>query len=93
MAVAAFHAVAALRRRGSGEAVLQAVRVDVIAERFHVGEALIGMQHALRVACALPAVADLDIDIAQEIEPRLNETFDRLTDRRIVGERTELLPA
>ena len=88
-----FHAVAALVCGRCGETELQSLRMDEIAERFHIGEALVGMKHALCVARALPAVADLDIDIAQEIEPRLDQFFDGLPDRGVIGSRPELLPA
>ena len=66
VAVAAFEAVAASRRGGRRQSEFQSLRMDVIAERLHVGEALVGMQHALGIARALPAVAELDIDIADE---------------------------
>jgi hypothetical protein len=38
--------------------------VDVVGERLHVGELLVRLQDAVRIALALPAVVDVDVLVA-----------------------------
>src|SRR3546814_18530592 len=64
MSVASFIAGAGPRTLRRVNADLQPLRMDIIGERLHVGKLRIGLQHAVGVALALPAIVDVDIKIA-----------------------------
>ena len=38
--------------------------MNVVGQRLHVGEFVIGVQHAIRVALAFPGVVDVDVNVA-----------------------------
>ena len=58
--IAACQPLARSRSRRGVDADLQALAVDVVGEGLHVGELLVRLQHAVRVALPFPAVVDVD---------------------------------
>jgi len=64
VAEAAFVASTGLWSGRGVDAELEALGVDVVAERLHVGEAAVGMELSVGVAGALPGVVDVDVDVA-----------------------------
>ena len=56
---------AGLRSRRGIDANLQPFGVDIIRQRFHVGELRIRVQHSVRDALTLPGVVDIHVDVAR----------------------------
>ena len=65
VAVAPFVFGAGLRSRRRVDTQLQSLAVDVVGQRLHVRELLVRLNHAARVALPLPAVVDVDVDVAR----------------------------
>ena len=58
--VAAGQPLAGARAGRRVDADLQPLAVDVVGERLHVGELLVRLEHAVRVALPFPPVVDVD---------------------------------
>ena len=78
------------------DAELEALGVDVVAEGFHVGEAVVGVENALGVALALPGVVQVDVDVAGVLHAGGDELVGGAADvgvGDVVGEVVPAIPA
>src|SRR6266446_9799717 len=67
--------------------------MDIVRERFHVRESLIGMERTVPVPHSLPAVIDFDIDVTRRAQARFDQRVGRSAYILIGHPRSELLPA
>ncbi len=85
----------ARRRPGVGiDAELEPARMEVIAQRFEArGEALrIGLDRAVGIARAVPAVVEVDVDVAGIAQARGNQRVGGAPDQRLVDIAAVVVP-
>ena len=66
---------------------------NVVGQRLHVGEPVVGVQHAAVVALPLPAVVDVHVDVAGVPHPGLHHGVGDLADHRVADVQVEAVPA
>ena len=91
--VAALVAGAGLRPGRGVKADLQALAVDVIGQRLHVGELLVGKHVAVRVPPGFPAVVNVDVGPAVVDQAAGHHRVRRGAHVRLVDVAAETIPA
>src|SRR6185437_13998722 len=74
------------------DAELQAFAVNVIGESFHVGEFVVGMNNALRVALPGPGVVNDDVFVSGSFHAARDHSVGLRANRFVVNASGEMIP-
>src|SRR5690606_27303680 len=95
MPLASGPACAGVGARITVNAEFEAARMEIIAQRLHSGweTPRIRLDVSVSIALAMPAIVEIDIDIARIAQTRRNECIRRRLDQRLVNVAAIMIPA